>query len=192
MSSLSSLIKMCGGVCQLFVVGFPSLCQLHLRCGFCSATPPHWRKVIAHRYTGEKLLYGATLEKSYYTLPHCWRKVIINRHTGDKLSTSSHTGKKLSETAFSLKTRPISSTWHSPAASRRQPIASHLCTGTGTGIYQQKWTKTNKTNKSEQNQQKLGSKYESDQCSGSVANDLELFPAVCDLRCSLYKSEDQQ
>ena len=113
MSSLSSLIKMCGGVCQLFVVGFPSLCQLHLRCGFCSARL-HWRKVIIRCHTGEKVSYGTTLEKSYYTLPHCWRKVIINRHTGDKLSTSSHTGKKLSETAFSLKTRPISSTWHSP------------------------------------------------------------------------------
>ena len=36
------------------------------------------------RHTGEKLSHIATLEKSYYTVPH-WRKVIIRYHTGEKL-----------------------------------------------------------------------------------------------------------
>ena len=130
-------------------------------------------------HTGEKLLYGTTLEKSYHKPPHWrkvkykpphWRKVIGNRLFIKNPTNFIH----LTLAQGTLGTRP------------RLLGGNQLLLIFAPVPHRYLPTKVNK------NQQKLGSKYESDQCSGSVANDLELFPAVCDLRCSLYKSEDLQ
>ena len=122
--------------------------------------------------------HAATLEKSYYTVPH-WRKVIINRHTGEK--SVPHWRKVIGNRLF-IK---------NPTNFIHLTLARGFSAATNCFSSLHRYLPT-KVNINQQNQQKLGSKYESDQCSGSVANDLELFPAVCDLRCSLYKSEDQQ